>query len=143
MNERIVYVSRAAPGIVERDAYDIIRVSHNRNSRFGLTGALILLDGYFLQVLEGDAHRLRERYQRIVADPRHSHIVKRQAITTSRRCFPTEWMALRHGDAVSEATRRAFDYAPGYPQARFDGERLVAFALACCLAAAEQPATPA
>ena len=50
MHDRLVYVSRAALGIGAGEAYDNIRVSHNRNSRYGLTGALILFDGHFLQV---------------------------------------------------------------------------------------------
>jgi len=132
MSERIVYTSRAAPGVGPREAYDIIRVSHNRNSHYGLTGALILLDDHFLQVLEGDGYALRERYAVIAADPRHTGVSMRQAMTTARPTFPDEWMALRHGDGITDATRRAFGYAPGFPATQFDGDKLVAFALACC-----------
>ena len=132
MNERIVYTSQAAPGVGAREAYDIIRVSHNRNSQFGLTGALIFLDDHFLQVLEGDGWQLRDRYAVIAADPRHTHVVLRQSIRIDRLSFPDEWMALRHGDGVSAATRLAFGYAPGFPAPQFDGDGLAAFALACC-----------
>lgn len=61
-----------APGV-----YDIIRVSHNRNSKHQLTGTLIFIDGYFLQVLEGHRHYLRERFAIIAADPRHTDVAHR------------------------------------------------------------------
>ncbi len=132
MLERLVYVSRAATGITARDAYDIIRVSHNRNSRYGLTGALILIDGHFLQVLEGDAFRIRERYARIAADPRHTEVELRQSVRIQELRFADEWMALRHDEEIALATREAYGYSPGFPADRFDGDRLVAFAFACC-----------
>ncbi len=132
MTERIVYVSRAAPGIAARDAYDIIRVSHNRNSKLGLTGALIFLDGHFLQVLEGDRFRVRERLAAISADPRHSGLELRQTAAAPVRAFADDWMALRLGDGISEATRQAFGYVPGFPPERFNADQLVAFAQACC-----------
>ena len=131
MYEQLVYVSRAAPGMDAHSAYDIIRVSHNRNSKHGLTGALVLIDGYFLQVLEGHSHSLRERFAIIEADPRHTHVSVRQSIAKRERTFPDEWMALRHGDAVDESLKLDFGYAPGFPATHFTGEKLVEFALAC------------
>jgi len=134
MHERLVYVSRATHGIGARDAYDIIRVAHNRNSRLGLTGALIFLDGHFLQVLEGGAFNVRDRYARIAADPRHTQVGLRQSRRIPQLSFAGDWMALRHDDEVDHAARQAYDYSPGFPADRFDGDRLVAFALACCRA---------
>ena len=131
MIERIVYVSRAAPGVGARDVYDIVRVAHNRNSRLGLTGALLLLDGHFLQVLEGDGYRLRERFAVIAADPRHLEVSVRQSVAIRAMSFADEWMALREGSVGLKPVLRTFDYAPGFPPDRFDGDRLVAFALAC------------
>ncbi len=140
MHERVVYVSRAAPGTGAAEAYDIIRVSHNRNSRFGLSGALIFVDGFFLQVLEGDGVSVRERYARILTDPRHTAVEMRQSTQTAQRSFGGDWMALRRDDEIGPAVRQAFGYAPGFPAERFDGDRLVAFALACCAAPAPEPA---
>jgi hypothetical protein len=137
MYERIVYVSRAAPGIGARDAYDIIRVSHNRNGRYGMTGALLLVDGHFLQVLEGDGFRIRERYARIATDPRHTDVELRQSRRIQQLSFVGEWMALRHDDEIAPHTREAHGYAPGFPTDHFDGDRLVAFAVACCSAHAQ------
>jgi hypothetical protein len=132
MLERLVYVSRAVPGITRRDTYDIIRGSHNRNSAQGLTGGLLLVDGHFVQVLEGDRIRVRARYEIITRDPRHTDLQLRQAVLTDTLMFPGEWMALRYEQDIPGELRSRFGYAPGLPAAQFDGERTAAFVLACC-----------
>lgn len=132
MFERVVYVSRAAPGVSARDCYDIIRTAHNRNSRFGLTGALLSLDGHFVQVLEGDRHAVRERFQRIAADPRHTAVDLRQSLSCDTRLFPQDWMALRSDAEIDPEVLSRFGYLPGLPAAHFDGERIAAFVQACC-----------
>ena len=132
MFEQLVYVSRAAPGIATRDAYDIIRISHNRNSQFGLTGGLLFIDGHFVQVLEGDGFRLRQRYAVIAADTRHTDVQLRHTHASAAPLFPGEWMALRSEGEISAAVKARFDYLPGLPATHFDGQRIVAFVLACC-----------
>ena len=67
MYQRFVYVSQAAPGLGARDTYDIIRVATKRNSQLCLTGALLFLDGYFVQLLEGQPHQVQSRFDRIVS----------------------------------------------------------------------------
>jgi hypothetical protein len=119
MSERIIYVSRAAPGISARDTYDIVRVSHNRNRQFGLTGALILLDGWFLQVLEGDTRSLGLRFAAISADIRHCELEVRQHVVTQRPAFPDEWMAFRSGTEIATATKEALGYMAGFPAHSF------------------------
>jgi hypothetical protein len=142
MIERIVYVSRSAPGIGPREAYDIVRVSHNRNSQRLLTGALIFLDGHFLQVLEGEGYHVRERLAVIAADTRHTGLVVRQSLAAPQRAFAGDWMALREGDGIDPATLQALGYAPGFPDERIDGDRLLAFAKACCRAHVQGEAVP-
>jgi hypothetical protein len=132
MFERIVYVSRAAPGITSREVYDIVRVSHNRNSQHGLTGGLLFIDDHFVQVIEGDQLRVRERLKIISGDPRHAHLDLRQAVASNTLIFPNEWLALRDGSLIAAGIKSAFGYAPGLPADRFDGDRIVAFVLACC-----------
>lgn len=61
-----------------KSVYDIIRVSHNRNSKSGITGGLIFLDGYFLQILEGLPLAVGERFEHIKKDNRHIDILVRQ-----------------------------------------------------------------
>ncbi len=131
MFEQVVYVSKALPGIDASGVYDIVRVSNNRNSQFGLTGMLIHLDGYFLQVLEGEARVLRQRFDYIRGDMRHTDVEVRRYLPQAELSFPEEWMSLRDGAAIDDSIKEAFGYLPGFPVARFDADKLVFFALAC------------
>lgn len=133
---RIAYVSRAAPGITERDAFDIIRVAHNRNRQHDLSGGLVFLDGHFAQVLEGLSYRVVERYERIARDPRHVDLDLRLQAQVPERLFEGEWMALRCAQEIDPALLRARAYVPGWPVDRFGGNALVEFVKACCTAGA-------
>ena len=134
MLEQVIYVSRADKKVDAREAYDIIRVSHNRNSRFGLTGGLLLLDGFFVQVLEGDRFHLHARLQSIRADPRHSDFQMRWQRPIDEPTFAEDWMALRLNDGVAPSVRESFGYVAGLPEDRFSGPQLLAFVQACCQA---------
>lgn len=135
MFERILYVSCASTGLIPRDVYDIIRNAHNRNSRFGLTGGLLYLDGQFVQVLEGEAFRLRERFAIIAADPRHTDVQVRYSATESERLFPDDWMALRLQGEIDPHVLTALGYEAGLPAERFDGSKLIDLVQACCATA--------
>ena len=67
--ERLVYVSRAAPGLDTTEVYAIIRHAHAGNAVSGVTGALVFLDGWFVQLLEGPAAALDARLASIRRDP--------------------------------------------------------------------------
>jgi hypothetical protein len=134
MFERLVYVSKARHDISARDAYDIVRVAHNRNSAAGLTGGLLLVDGHFIQVLEGQSEQLDERFKVIAQDRRHTDVEIRWRAACESPMFPGEWMALRNGIEIDEATRQKFNYKPGLPASEFSGPRITAFVLACCSA---------
>ncbi len=132
MFERIAYVSRAAPGVGAREVFDIIRAAHNRNGALGLTGALVVLDGHFLQVLEGEPFRVDACFRRIAADPRHVALELRARRQHEQRLFPGEWMALRQQAQIEPGLLQRWGYEAGLPATRFDADRLEAFMLACC-----------
>ena len=132
MYKRLVYVSQAAPGVGARDTYDIIRVASNRNSHFGLTGALLFLDGYFVQLLEGQHLQVQARFQRIAQDARHHAVSLRLALDTHELLFPQDWMALRQASQIAPGVLQAHGYLPGLPEAQFDADRIVRFLLASC-----------
>ena len=89
MLERIVYVSRAAAGVGDREVYRIIRCAHARNGADGLTGALIFLDGWFAQLLEGPPAAVGRAFAPIAADPRHHALSLRvRAAACLSRCSP-------------------------------------------------------
>jgi hypothetical protein len=131
MYERLLYVSKASEGVGMREAYDIIRVSHNRNSTAGLTGGLMFIDGYFIQVLEGSPFALDERYNKIKQDLRHTEVTLRYRQTATGLLFPDDWMAIRDGASVGKFVLASFGYQPGFPEDRFDGELLLTFIRSC------------
>jgi hypothetical protein len=68
---RLVYVSRAAPGLTAADLEAIETSSAGRNRAAGLTGLLLHRGESFFALLEGPRRRLLTRMERIVTDPRH------------------------------------------------------------------------
>ena len=140
MFERLIYVSQARADLGSHDVYDIIRSAHNRNSRFGLTGGLVFLDGHFVQLIEGEPFRLRERFAVIAADPRHLNVEVRHSASVTDRLFPDDWMALRLHGEIDAGVLKQFDYQPGLPATAFDAQRLQDFLCACCSAAQRRSA---
>ena len=74
--ERMVYCSTA--NVPTDSLYfiaDILSVSQRNNERDGLTGALAISDGWFLQVLEGRSSALDNLLRRLKTDTRHRDVV--------------------------------------------------------------------
>jgi Sensors of blue-light using FAD len=85
--ERIVYTSRARTSDVGLPMQvDILAASQRNNARDGLTGALLIHDGRFLQVLEGAGQDLDRLLKRLGDDPRHEgiEIIEREPIRQRR-----------------------------------------------------------
>lgn len=68
---RLIYASRGAGVLTPLDVKDIVQRSQRNNARAGVTGALMLSNGIFLQCLEGDHLVVNALYHRILLDPRH------------------------------------------------------------------------
>ncbi|MEN9218705.1 MAG: BLUF domain-containing protein [Gloeomargarita sp. DG_2_bins_126] len=68
---RMIYISRAVPGLGYQDLRDIMSKSEVNNSHVGLTGLLCFGNGIFLQILEGSRLAISQTYHRILQDPRH------------------------------------------------------------------------
>lgn len=69
---QLTYASRAGSTLGPADVKDILRSSQRNNARVGVTGALCLSNGIFLQYLEGDRMAVNHLYHRILKDPRHT-----------------------------------------------------------------------
>ena len=132
MLERIVYVSRAASGLVREDVFEIIRTAHRCNAAAGITGGMVDLDGWFVQVLEGPGGPLGAAFSRIAADPRHHGLDLRIRMAALTRLFPDQPMALRQRPHVSEALLGAFGYDPGFPVAAFPADVMCEFVVEAC-----------
>ena len=68
---QLTYASRIAKALLPDDLKSILAASQRNNTRVGVTGALCLTNGIFLQQLEGDRTAVNALYHRILADPRH------------------------------------------------------------------------
>lgn len=87
--ERLAYRSRAcvdtaSPQLVS----EILGVSLHNNARDGITGALAVNDGWFLQVVEGPPRALEGLLDRLSADTRHTEIeiLSRRAVSGRLFC---------------------------------------------------------
>ncbi|AOE49472.1 BLUF domain-containing protein [Kangiella sediminilitoris] len=68
---QLTYASRVSRTLGSTDIKDILRSSQENNKADGVTGALCLSDGIFLQILEGDRTVVNRVYHRILNDARH------------------------------------------------------------------------
>jgi hypothetical protein len=132
MLERVVYVSRSAPGMTLETVFGIIRAAHARNARDGLTGGLIFLDGCFAQLLEGEGAALAAAVARIARDPRHGALALRARERALCRLFPGQALALRSRACLDAGLLEAFGYRQGFPVDRFPADVLVEFLVRAC-----------
>ncbi|WP_285589673.1 BLUF domain-containing protein [Actinomycetospora sp. NBRC 106378] len=86
---RLVYRSRTTMGSENRPAEleEIFEVSRRKNHDLGLSGALLVWQDTFVQVLEGDEARVRDLYATIAADQRHEKVETLDEGVVSARAF--------------------------------------------------------
>jgi len=89
--ERVVYVSQSAnpdPALVS--LAEILAAADRNNKRDGLTGALIVSGGQFLQFLEGARQDITRMMTKLEMDPRHRQMRVLSRAPIERRMFG-EW----------------------------------------------------
>jgi hypothetical protein len=69
---QLTYASKTSGFLGPGDIKDILRSSAKNNAAMGITGALCLTNGIFLQQLEGDRQLVNALYHRILRDSRHA-----------------------------------------------------------------------
>lgn len=74
MTYQIVYSSESATPMQSDELEEILEHARSSNATKGITGALIYVDGVFLQILEGETHTVRELMARISKDVRHETV---------------------------------------------------------------------
>ncbi|MDD7934983.1 BLUF domain-containing protein [Actinomycetospora straminea] len=104
---------------------EIFELSRRKNTDLGLSGALLVWDDTFVQVLEGDETTVRDLYATIVADPRHEDVVLIEAGTVDGRVFGHWSMAHVSDDEGADLPAARGDEAPDVPHAvpRLQDER--------------------
>lgn len=90
---RVIYHSKAQAldeGDVDAAAQDILNASVANNQLAGVTGALMVCDGRYLQALEGSRAEVLRIYGAIAADPRHRDVQTIQSKVVTSRQF-ADW----------------------------------------------------
>lgn len=85
----------------EQELANILKVARRNNPAVGITGALVLYDDWFAQVLEGNKQTVVDLLSKIDADPRHSGVKVFEEEPNAKRVFGKWAMALvaEHGHA--------------------------------------------
>ena len=75
---------------------DLLKGSHVRNTRAGITGLLLFKNGHFMQLLEGDEAAVIALFSKISRDPRHHHVIILWHGTVDQRDFADSAMAFHN-----------------------------------------------
>lgn len=81
---RVAYSSQAARDLSLDELQALLAEARERNDAAGIGGALVYVDGVFLQILEGESAALSALMDKIAQDPRHRDVkvFERAAIDT-------------------------------------------------------------
>ncbi|HEX7675266.1 MAG TPA: BLUF domain-containing protein [Bdellovibrio sp.] len=101
---QLVYVSQAVDDLSYTDIREILEVSRKNNSTQNITGILILRDGYFLQVLEGEENSIRKLIEKIRDDDRNYKLQIKIETESDTRFFDNWSMAFLDGDIEANST---------------------------------------
>ena len=88
---RLIYHSRATEAaleVMEASLDEIREESTRRNAELGVTGMLMVQDGWFLGALEGAKETVQQIYGAVSTDPRHSTPEVLQSRFVAQRQFP-------------------------------------------------------
>ncbi|WP_295528197.1 BLUF domain-containing protein [uncultured Pseudacidovorax sp.] len=94
---RLIYASRAR-AFRSDDVAGILRQSRDNNAAASITGALCLLDGVYMQYLEGPQAAVERLYSIILADDRHQQVKLLDRGPAPARVFADWSMALLDWD---------------------------------------------
>ncbi len=87
---RIVYLSRIYLPVGQREPdviFEILKTSVERNQSCGVTGSLLALNGWFVQLIEGPASLVDATFDRISRDLRHGFVKVVERRPVSERLF--------------------------------------------------------
>ncbi len=70
--------------------------ARTKNALNEITGMLLYCEGVFVQLLEGEEAKVRETFERISKDPRHTDIQNIVSGRSEKRYFPNWLMGYKH-----------------------------------------------
>ena len=74
MPHQLIYSSKSATPMQRDELEELLEHARNSNAKKGITGALVYVDGAFLQILEGELEAVKELMGRISKDFRHETV---------------------------------------------------------------------
>ena len=98
----VIYVSSAAPDMSEHDTLRFLNEARKANRKNDVSGMMLYIGGYYLQLLEGEAARVDIVCRSIFQDKREMRMILREPI--AEREFP-EWTMGFEAVAPLEAAR--------------------------------------
>jgi Sensors of blue-light using FAD len=90
---QLIYSSEAAPDLDLADFQKMLVEFRRRNQARGITGVLVLVEGVFVQILEGEKERVLRLLQSLERDPRHRQLKVFHRQETDGRTFSSWNMA--------------------------------------------------
>lgn len=71
---QVVYISQATREFTEAELDALVKVAHDNNKKYGITGAMLYLESAFIQVIEGQDSDVTRLLEQLRADTRHRDI---------------------------------------------------------------------
>ena len=96
---QLIYYSTADATLTKGDINSILTQARTFNAKNDISGCLLFHEGFFLQILEGEETIVKELYEKIKKDTRHSGIKFLVDGETKERAFNKWSMAYRELDA--------------------------------------------
>ena len=116
---RVVYLSRIRLGPDRRESEivaEILKASVERNRKSRVSGCLLAINGWFIQLIEGPAAEVEATFGRIACDPRHGFLRVLDNRPVSERLFADWAMCARAlsvtDDAICAVVGRPFNIVP-------------------------------
>jgi len=100
---QLVYESAATREMTDADLRELLKQARSNNEELGITGLLLYANGRFLQVLEGPEPAVRDLFNTIEGDPRHTSVETLLTTRTAERTFPDWNMGLDRPDPDEDA----------------------------------------
>lgn len=86
----IVYISAAVELLTDEELKQLLIQSQTANKEFDVTGLLLYYKGIFMQVIEGAPENVKQLFQNIEHDSRHTAVIKLAEEEIEERAFG-EW----------------------------------------------------
>lgn len=111
----LLYTSVSPKGLSESELASILELARIKNEKLGITGMLVYHDREIMQILEGEEGRVRELFDVISRDERHTSVKIFYQGNIEQRAFTGWSMAFKLLDdkSIAEITKGYEDYSLG------------------------------